>query len=232
MTNRQYELIQQLKKFDQICKDNKIWYALSGSSLLSSTNENKMLEGLNKIEVMMTIEAYSKLKNIVPKNVIDGAMDANYPDIYPKFIYNNKNFDITEIFLKILIIVPTTLKKVKKWRSLTNRNNFLIKKLHSRYVPKNFKEMIIKFFTWPISTFYKQTTFKSAYNKLFDKKNEGFYLIHEPKCRPYKHWIPHLTFYVDEIKFEDIRVNIPTEWKTILEVKYGQNYRNITTLNT
>ncbi|CAM9131635.1 LicD family protein [Mycoplasma todarodis] len=228
MTNRKKQLINHLKTFINICEDNDIWYAAASTTLQGAVAMKGMIPWNEKIEIMMTIESYRKLKDSAEEYLIDGSMDSSYPSINPKFIPKGLKFFETSIFIDILIIAPTTTKKVKKWSKFSHKNNFLMKKLHSKYTPYNAKEKMLKFFSFPFKNLYKQLTFKTAYNNLYAKKNEGFYLIHKPSCKAFQHWIPHLTLNVEQAEYEGIQINIPAEYKTALEVKYGKNYKKLT----
>ncbi|TCG10725.1 LicD family protein [Mycoplasma todarodis] len=227
MTNRKKELIKHLKTFINICEKNDIWYAAASTTLRGAIAIKGMIPSNEKIELMMTIESYGKLKEIAEEYLIDGSMDNSYPSINPKFIPKYSKFNETSVFIDILIIVPTTIQKVKKWSNFSHKNNFLMKKLHSDYTPYNSKEKFLKGLSWPFKNLYKQLTFQAAYNKLYSQKNEGFYLIHRPSCKDFQHWIPHLTLNVEKAEYEGIEINIPAEYKTVLEVKYGKNYNKI-----
>ncbi|CAM9147879.1 LicD family protein [Mycoplasma marinum] len=227
MTNRQQKLLKHLKDFIKICEENDIFYIASDLTLLASINKKGLFDEQQKIQVNMTIESYDKLKKLVPNNIIDASIDSRYPEINPKFLPLNESFYSTNIFIDILIIVPTTIKKVSKWCGLVHKNNFLFKKVHSKYIPYNNRERLRKVISFLFRNRYKQFTHKMAYNKLYASKNEGLFTIHKPNCKAYKHWIPHLTYNTLEVDFEDFKIKIPEEWKTILKVKYGENYKKI-----
>ncbi len=227
MTNRKTELIKHFKTFIETCENNDIWYAAAGTTLQGAIVNEGMIQWHEKIEVMMTIESYEKLKSKAHRQLIDGAMNSTYPLINPKFIPLDEKFNTTNIFIDILIAVPTTTQKVKDWTKISRKRAFLMRKLHSNYIPNSGKEKFLKGISKPFKRRYKQLTFKTAYNKLFEKKNEGYYLIHKPSCKPYQHWIPHITLNTDIKEFEGLKIKIPVEYKTILKVKYGSNYTKL-----
>ncbi len=231
MTNRKKQLINHFRTFIDICEKHNIWYAAASTTLQGAVAIKGMIPWNEKIEIMMTIESYKQLKEVSESYLIDGSMDSSFSSVNPKFLPKGKEFYETNIFIDILIVVPTTVKKVMKWSKFNNKNNFLMKKLHSKYTPYNIKEKILKFFSSPFKNLYRQLTFQMAYNDLYDKKNEGFYLIHKPNCKAFQHWIPHLTFNTEKIEYEGMLINIPAEYKTALEVKYGKNYKNLTKQN-
>jgi lipopolysaccharide cholinephosphotransferase len=79
----------------------------------------------------MTPTSYAKLKRLFPTNCIDGSNEELYPLVIPKFVPDKEKFLEKAIFVDIFIVVPTTNKKVKKFRSLSKKINFSLQAIHS-----------------------------------------------------------------------------------------------------
>ena len=124
MAFKREEILKQVKEFHDLCVENKIWYSLDKDSLLSAFRHGGFIPWAEHLEVMMTPESYEKLKNIAPKHIIDFTIDPKYTSLKPSFI-NNINFWDKELpFITIRIIVPSTARKVQKFRKpVISRNS-------------------------------------------------------------------------------------------------------------
>jgi lipopolysaccharide cholinephosphotransferase len=100
-------------------------------------------------DVIMTIEAYEKLKKLFPENCLDGVSNTKFPLVFAKFV---PTLDLGylfshSIFVDIFIIYPTTMKKARKLSSPLNKLKLGMMTLHSFIQHKTLLYKFLKFFT-------------------------------------------------------------------------------------
>ena len=187
------------KEFIHLCDENNIWYIMTGNSLLNIVKDRNFVFLNKKIEIAMTIKSYDKLKRI-SNNVVD-SFDDNRIDSFSSFyVKNKKELFLHQSFIEISVIVPTTIKKIKRYKSkFYNFKNFIKKK------PRNIKTCI---------------------NDLNDKNFEGFLVLKNKKQNIYKTWIQTMSFKTEIIQLHNINISIPIEYKNILSNWFGFNFMN------
>ncbi len=215
--NTQYKL---LNEFSEIAKQHKCWYAITGRTLLQTVKQKELPE---QIEVMMTIESYKKLKLKESKRITDRFISANHPEVTPYF-FSSK--DKKGDHIRINIVVPTTIRAIKKFTSLSSKLNFYYSRIQLEDQINNTWDKINHFLSLPFKKFIKRKTHKTYFNEIFVEKNHGFFELSRPTNRQIKHWIPQLTFRTIPTNINDINVEIPYEYNTILANWFDDEYLN------
>ena len=219
------DVIKLAKEFVNLCKQNNIWYVVDNGSLLGAIREKGMISWDDDFDVMMTQKSYLKLKKLFPNRVIDND-DKKYPLTIPKFMIDKTKFLESAVFVDIFIVIPTTIKKVKKYRTFKNKVKFSIQVIHSDWKPFNLSSKIFKIISFPFKSWFKKITLIESVDilQVKSKNIEGYFTIDNP-IDPFKiNWQESLSFKTEKINFQDFEVNIPIEYHKILINKYGKDY--------
>ncbi|WP_438341600.1 hypothetical protein [Mycoplasma sp. 3341] len=233
-----YNKLELLKYFIELCQKYNLWYSLDGLSLVSATTNKDLTTSLDFFEVMMKQDSYDKLKMIAPDNVLDNTNYSEYYDFQNKFVVSKESLYKTNFFIKINIIVPTTVKKAKKFLSFYN----LLRKSYQKHA--NFQDVAIASIwikKWllfgaykgkmlnPLTywMFGKKITYREAINKLSESKYDGFLVIDDFKTRYKRTWITNLTNKLISVHWNGLDVNVLSEYKEYLENRYGKNLKRL-----
>ena len=216
-------IIKLAKEFADICHKNKIWYTLDNGSLLGAVREKGMIPWDDDFDVMMTWESYKQLKKKFPQRVIN-TDNQGYPLLIPKFMKNKKDYLKSAVFVDIFIVVPTTMKKIKKYRSFKNKTRFAIQCVHSSWKPYNFASKFFKIISFPIKSFFKRMTIEEAVKLLNTKKHEVYFTIDNPVDLLKVNLQKNISFKRIKKRFENFNVYLPIEYEDILRQKYGNDY--------
>ncbi|MGL6125102.1 MAG: hypothetical protein ACRC1F_01270 [Metamycoplasmataceae bacterium] len=214
-------------KFVLICNENKLWYSLANDTLLSAKNGNNYFVNSGIIEVFMTQNDY----NFLRLNYSNNILDFTNSDIFflPTPFFYFKNIDI---FIKIIIIIPTETKKVKKFNSLKNK----IKYNYSFFLTfKSGYNILNKgLFLWLklFSKFCIPLGNDEFYDSLFSENYRGFFAINSLNEPSVKNWFPNITFDVEEIIFLGISTKIIKEYDYFLNTRYGKEWKNGVSIKT
>lgn len=176
-----------IEEFVNFCKKNDIWYSVDEKTLLYLLSNNKELSNENYFMVMMTWHSYSRLKRLKPLNVIDTINNNRKQKTLYRFYVNEKSYETTsqnssKLIIKIRIVVPTTIERVKKF------NNF-------------FYYIIGKIFGYQINL-------NNAVNFLYQKQNNGFLWLDQRFKKIETNWSPTIDFTTIEIPFAYFKVAI------------------------
>ena len=218
------KIIELAKEFVSLCEKHNIWYTVDNGSLLGAIRHKGMIPWDDDFDVMMTPESFRELKKKFPNRVID--IDYNgYPLLIPKFMIDKSKFLESAVFVDIFIAVPTTLKKVKKFRTFRNKSRFAIQTVHSDWIAFNLGSKILKVISWPFKKLFKKITLNESINILEEKNNpEAIYTIDNP-IDPFKiNWQEKISYKRKKVKFENFEVYAPIEYDKILKNKYTDNY--------
>ena len=177
--NKAYEI---LSEFTKICKENMIWYSATNNTLLGVARHGGFVPWHEKIEVMMTPESYRKLLRLFPKNVIDSSIINNYKNLQAAFVKDAETWDVHTPFIEIFILVPTTIKKIKKFKSIL----------------LNIKNKVL----------FKRNDLRNVIDQLFAVRNEGFFLIVNKSASLSKYWIHNLSFQTVIKKFGPLNIEV------------------------
>lgn len=211
------------QKFTEICDENNIWYTATNGTLLGAIREKGPIEWDDDYDVMMTPASYTKLKKLFPSNCIDGSNEADYPLVIPKFIPDRKMFLEQAIFVDIFIVVPTTNKKVKKFRSLRKKLNFSVQVMHSPWKPYAWYIWMYKYMTWPFKFLSNKMTYKKAIEILNAPEEHDYYFSIDNPIDPKSiNVINVLSFTTMDKTFDNFLVKVPVEYDRILTIKYDK----------
>lgn len=197
MIKERKELIKLLNEFAQTCKNEGIWYSMDAFSLLGTARHAGFVPWVEKVQVMMNAESYTKLKRIFFNRVVDSVTDKKLKNnLKGYFVLDAQDISTPQPFIEIRIVVPTSHKNIKKLRRpcLATR---------------------IK---------YGRTNTKRAINVLSDVKYEG-YLTLESRHQKLDHsWIQVLSEKLEVREFAGVEVSVIKEYKTVLANWYGKDY--------
>ncbi|MCP4336926.1 MAG: hypothetical protein GY679_03730 [Mycoplasma sp.] len=210
-----------LNQFSIKAKKSNSWYALTGKTLLTALRTKDIVDLDGPVEVMMTIESYNNFKSKNSHFLSDRTLNNNHLEIRPHYFLNTEHHGE---YIRINIVVPTLINKLKKFNGWKSRKNYYLFKLFNddKY-EKTFMEKILYISMFPFKNKIKYKSHITVYNQLFIKKNEGFFEITKPTNPVNKNWIPQLTFKTLSIEVNYIPVKIPYEYKTILNIWF--NYK-------
>lgn len=206
-------------KFVSICDKNKLWYSLANETLLSAKTNVDYFHNNGILEIFMTNKDFSFLKLNYEKNIIDFTNSDKFYLITPFFYIENN-----DKFIKIIIITPTTIKKVKNFSNVKNKikysySNFLTFGSNGKII-NSISCLIFKFFSY---LFYP-IDHKQSYDKLYAEDYEGFFAINSLNEAPIKNWFPNITFKRKNILFLSTKTHILFEYNIILESRYGSTW--------
>ncbi|TPR54676.1 hypothetical protein [Metamycoplasma neophronis] len=221
-----------LKEFTEICHENELWYSMDNHSLLALYSEENIIEELDHFDVMMTVEAYEKLKNKYPTRVLDSCKHSEYFMLQNKFVIDYEDIYKEQPFININLIMPTKTKRVKNYIKIKNRYlsfvNFYSTFNHSNISKIQNKINIAKLLK-PVT---KLITYKDIVNVLYDDAYEGFIVTEALiKKSSLNKWISNLSFRTHKEKINDIEVASINEYDNYLNNIYGKDYKNIKTLS-
>ncbi|MGL5617502.1 MAG: hypothetical protein ACRCWU_00380 [Metamycoplasmataceae bacterium] len=208
-------------KFVSICNENKLWYSLANDTLLSYKTNNDYFINSGILEIFMTKESYTLLQKNYPNHVIDFSYSDRFFLATPFFYIRESNW-----FIKIIIIVPTKIEKIKKFNTLKNKikfnySNFLT--FQNGY-SKGTKFIFALFRL--ISKFCKPIEMNEFYDSLFSEDYQGFFTINSLNEHSVKNWFPNITFIVEDITFLEIEAKIMKESNFFLNARYGDKWGN------
>ncbi len=198
MKNNRTEMIDFIKEFADICKKNDIWFAADKSTLLGMVRHGGFIPWSDKFKVMMTPASYQKLLRMNPKRIVDSSFSSSYKKLESIWVNDSSELETSQPFIVISVVVPSTIKSIKKYRSLSRM-------------------------AWNKATF-RNDNIKHAINDLNVDKNEGFYKITTRRDALIENWIHNLSFETVDLKFNSLMIPAPKEYKDLLVTWYGENY--------
>ena len=224
------ELMTFFKELKKILDENNLWYIAEFGTQLGAVREQNMIEWDDDIDLGISIETYNFLKSHYPENVLD-TDQKGYPFLFPKWVPNRKKFLDTDLFIDIFIIVPTTYKKIKKYKSNLTIYKFSNQMFNkgSKYKPTDGLGKFLKCLLWPIQWTSKKISTNDSLNMLYEKeKPEINFLINLP-ILPKKHidgqnHRPLNIWQREKTKFGDTEIFIPSEYDYCLKLSYGDKY--------
>ncbi|ACF07060.1 Uncharacterised protein [Metamycoplasma arthritidis] len=215
-----------LKDFVKICDENHLWYSLDGNTLLLTISTKNFDDNLDHYEVMMTYESYEKLKAKFPQHILDNTKHSEYYSLQNKFVYDAINIFDSQPFLNINLIMPTQIKKIKKYLNCSNRVRSFVEH-YATYNNTNAKvkhKVNIAKLLW---YFIKKITYKDLINALHEEEFEG-YIVTSPfiKKQIYlSRWLSNISFKTKDVIFlGNLTTKVISEYESYLINQYGQNY--------
>ncbi|MBN0919545.1 hypothetical protein [[Mycoplasma] gypis] len=216
-----------LKEFIDICKENNLWYSADGYTLLSAATNFDFTQNLEYFEVMMKYDSYEKLKFLFPTRVVDNTTISLYKDLQIKFVFNETNIFEDTNFIKINLIMPTTLKKVKKINSFSNIFRYKLQYFKTFKNTTLFSIKAKKFFAKMLSVFFKTITYKEVVNKTYEGHYEGFFVAKNLSKKLSNRWISNLSNHVVIFKWNDLEINALNEYSDYLKINFGNDLNKV-----
>ncbi|MDK2819692.1 MAG: hypothetical protein KFW07_02535 [Mycoplasmataceae bacterium] len=213
------EYINIFEKFVSICSKNNLWYSLANDTLLSAKTDINYFHNNGILEIFITSETFTFLKFNYKKNIIDFTNSDKFYLSTPFFYIKNNNK-----FIKIIIITPTSIKKVENFCNIKNRikynySNFLTFGSNGKII-NSISCFIFKLFSY---LFYP-IDHKQSYDKLYVENYQGFFAINSLNETPNKNWFPNLTFKREDIRFLSIKTHVFVECNSFLKSRYGETW--------
>lgn len=233
-------LINILKYFDEICRNNNINYSLIGGSLIGSIRHKGMIPWDDDIDVILSRDNYFKIIEIIEKD-----NNSRY-----KVLTNNNTSDYYFPFAKIidkktLVVEPLCLdniseygifidlfcynfvpddkkikivKKIKLYNSMLSRKKLDIKN-------ENIKQNVLRFFKNLISKILGYKIINKQLEKIYEKNsqlNSNYVVSNWPIYRIDKEIqkAENINEYIDA-PFENLTVRIFKNYDEILRTTYG-----------
>ena len=233
-----------LEKFDEICKQNNLIYFADFGTLLGAVRHEGFIPWDDDIDICMLREDFEKLRNVMAENIYEGYQ---YTSIYNN-PYLTLQFDrfSTEMvmfgeeiirqrygipFIVGIDIFPIDNIPDDKTKREEFVKDILTIKLFAQDLDENEKIPIPnRVFELAKSFDYKidKKNIKNSIRILFDKcsmkyLNRSSYVNFIPK------WMNNIDKFVDKecydnvvyLKFENIKMPVPSGYKSILNMKYG-----------
>ncbi|MGY5139474.1 diacylglycerol cholinephosphotransferase Mf1 [Mycoplasmopsis gallinarum] len=168
---RQAKNFELLLEFDQICKANNLFYTLAYGTALGAIRDQNLIPWDCDIDVIIDLKTYEFLKKHYANRILDNQY-SHHCYQFPRFIFPNDVDEKNEkpIFIDMFILIPTTIKKVKKYinsfknkadatKGYFNRNIFFIQPKLMKFVQK-----LLNFFLFKNKTL----TIDSSINQLLE----------------------------------------------------------------
>ncbi|MDC8927069.1 hypothetical protein PR254_01210 [Metamycoplasma hyosynoviae] len=225
INNVKYKKTEILKQFVEVCETNSLWYSLDEKTLLLAFTKNNFDDFMDHYEVFMTYDSYEKLKLICPKNVLDNSKHSRYFDLQCKFISDINNIYENQPFLNINLILPTTIKKLRKFVSYKNKkksqiNHYLSYRNTNVSSIKN-KIVLSKL----LRPFYLTFSYKELINSLYTDEYEGFIITQNIITKNIiDKWIGNLSFRTKNVILNSLTVKVIEEYEDYLINLFGKNY--------
>ncbi|MGL5205595.1 MAG: hypothetical protein ACRC7B_01625 [Metamycoplasmataceae bacterium] len=208
-------------EFVLICNENKLWYSLANDTLLSSKTNNDYFINSDILEIFMTKESYTLLQQNYPNNVIDCSVNDYFFLSSPFFYIKDVNR-----FIKIIIIVPTKIEKIKKFNTFKNRMKFNYSNYLTFRQGYNVATKLVFFLFMLLSKLCKPIEHNEFYDSLFSEDYRGFFAINSLNESSVKNWFPNITFIVEDISFLGVETKIMKESNSFLNARYGNEWSN------
>ena len=198
MIENRKKTIELFEEFLNVVKENDIWYALTGNTLLGAIRHGGFVPWEEKITVMMTEASYEKLKVKTKDRVADSSNNSDIKTLAGYFVKDSSNVVAPQPFIEIKVLVPTSVKKIKKLMS-------------PLYPLKNsFKS--------------RKTNIKNAINDLKEKRFEGYLALEKRGQDINKNWVQSISFETVTKSFISLKVSVPKEYARYLATWYGEDY--------
>ena len=235
-----------LKYFDKICRDNQINYSLIGGSLIGAIRHKGIIPWDDDIDVILDFNNYQKVIDILRNSngnykLLCHKYDPNYYPPFPKLI-DTRTFAKEEqlldpienygIYIDIFCYNNTSnnekkrkkhLKKIMLINSMLSRKKIQLKKYG---IVQNFKRLCKNMIS-KIIGYTKLNKLIEAENNKYNKE-ETEYVISNWPIYGYQKEIQNkknIKKYID-VKFEDMTAMVFKEYDEILKTTFG-NYMKL-----
>ncbi|BAP39516.1 hypothetical protein [Metamycoplasma canadense] len=217
-----------LKEFIEICNENSLWYSLDSKSLLSLVNNLDYWYKTDYYQVFMTFESYEKLKEIYPNKILDSVNHSDYFSLQNKFVSNIEEINKDCPFIDINIIIPTSIKKVKKIFKFKNKiksSVLFFSSISFTNIPKIKNKIKCSNI---LKNFFKLINYKDINEILEDYNYEGF-LVTSPIINNnfLKKWLVNTNYNLRIFEKDGLKINVIAEYQNYLKNIYGINWKQI-----
>lgn len=226
MLNNKNELISFFKEFVDLLEKENLWYVVEAGTLLGTIREGKMIDWDDDIDILVSIETYKYLRKKYPKNFLD-MKTKGYPFIIGKWVPNVDNFLDSPIAIDLFPLIPTTTKRIKKYKKFSNVFRFANQMMNkgSKYKGFNWQLKLLKIVLWPLQWTTKKLTFDEVVEILEEKdKPEMTLMVDNPNSKINNQISPLTIWKRKKKKFEYFEVYVPVDYKDILSRRYGVDY--------
>ncbi|MGL5204993.1 MAG: hypothetical protein ACRC9F_00410 [Metamycoplasmataceae bacterium] len=210
-----------LNKFVSICNENNLWYSLANETLLSSKTNNDYFINSGVLEVFMTKESYTWLQRNYANNLLECSSSDYFFLPTPLFYIKDIN-----IFIKIIIIVPTKIEKIKEFSTLKNKIKFNYSYFLTFQKGYDGKTKILFTFFSLFSKLCKPIEQNEFYDSLFSEDYRGFFAINSLNESNVMNWFPNITFILEDVSILGIDTKIIKEYNSFLNDRYGEEWSN------
>ncbi|OYD26876.1 hypothetical protein EI74_0489 [Mycoplasma testudineum] len=222
------ELIQLLNTFTQICETNNFFYSLARETALSVYKNDNVLQNQKVADVFMNIDDYFKLRSLHPDKFIDSLFTNEYQILMPRMMIDKGNWKTTDVYLNILILVPTKITKISNYSNLIWKLSATYGYYNSNNEKAPWYFFIYKFLAKINSSLIHQINIKAAINNLYEDEYEGFLAISYPNENPKLSWIPHVTFETNQYEYQGHKFKLINEIELHFQNYFGENWKNLT----
>ena len=229
---RQQKILEAIKIFDKICRENNIWYTLTSGSILGAVRHKGFIPWDYDMDVFVKITDIEKLRTSLLRGIPDTMklyiwdMEPKYPLCFDRLSFRDIPHDLLHIDIHPLIGAPDTKNAQIKFTKICY---YTFKFLRTKYVntnyskPSNIKKIkALKLITRIIPDIFIRKWYHYLQNKYSFEKAHYVYTIASTygmrECMPKKMVLD--TRYVD---FEDTKLPIPVKYDEYLTRVYG-NY--------
>ncbi|CAC13178.1 unknown; predicted coding region [Mycoplasmopsis pulmonis] len=205
-------------EFVQICEKNNLFYSLAFETSLSWNKGEKIDQKKHIFQVFMSIDSYRNLKKKFYNNVIDNSNSINYNFLKPRFVLDKSNWINEVSFVEINILIPSTLKKIKSFKSLKNLFIYQINKKNKEIKNSSLFKKIFNLFPININ--------KAIYS-IYSSKHQGFFVLSNVNENTEKNWFLNITFKTKEIQFLNLKTRVIEEIESHFKRNYKDGYNKI-----
>lgn len=217
-----------LREFIEICNNNSLWYSLDNLSLLACINKLDFWNNIDHYEVFMTFQSYEKLKELFPNKILDSVKHSDYFSLQNKFVHDINLINQEIPFLNINIIIPTTVKKIKKFFNLKNKiKAFTL--FYSSMQKTNIGVINQKIrLARMLKPLIKNLNYKDIFENLYDENYEGF-IISSPLLNKNSlaKWLTNTNYQLLKFEKDGLEINVIAEYQNYLRNIYGNKWKEL-----
>lgn len=201
MLKNRSDIYKLIKEFDDLCSRENIWYSLAQETMLGAAKHGGFVPWIEKFSIMVDIEGFNKLERLVPKKIASSLTDKKYKMLTLSYVEDNSKWEDDQPFIEIMVLVPSTVKKVTSFR----KTSTIIKnKIRSR-----------------------ANNIKIAINDLHEKTYfNGYLLVRSRKQDIKTTWIQALSNEKETLRLDFLGLKLPVikEYVTVLTNFYGEGF--------
>lgn len=201
MFQKRKNILKLANDFADKCDQSRVWYSLTDNTLLGIIRHGGFVPWSIKFEIIVTYKGFNRLRELFPRNIIDSFKNKNFKNLTAIWVNEDDymQWEQTETFLEIRVVIPTTLKKLQNFYSKWNTMQ--------------------RFFN------HRKDNINLVIEKLLDRNNyEGYLELVNRKQDKNFYWHQSLTFERILRSMNGFVFKVSKDYNRILEHKYGVNY--------